>query len=139
MPDILTTQTPVDVVAADEPVRTLLRGSTVTVERHDALRDVARDLVAGAADAALVVSPVGEVGIVTARDIVAAVAAGGAVDDEQVRGVMSSELVTVEDGESIAAVGRTMLAACVRHVVVVDGPRALGVVRLDDVLDALLA
>jgi hypothetical protein len=40
---------------------------------------VARELVAGEADAALVVSPLGEVGIVTARDVVTVVAAGGAV------------------------------------------------------------
>jgi signal-transduction protein with cAMP-binding, CBS, and nucleotidyltransferase domain len=32
-----------------------------------------------------------------------------------------------------------MLAAGVRHVVVFEGPRAVGVVCLDDVLDALLA
>ena len=41
--------------------------------------------------------------------------------------------------ERIAAVGRTMLIVDVGHVVVLDGFRAVGVVCLDDVLDALLA
>ena len=139
MCDSLTADDLVDAGAAGEPVRTLLRGPAVAVERHDALRDVARDLAAGAADAALVVSPIGEVGIVTARDIVAVVAAGGAVEDEQVRGAMSSELVTADADAPIAVVGRTMVAAGVGHVVVLDGLRAVGVVCLDDVLDALLA
>ena len=93
MPEILTTQSLVDVVAAAQPVRTLVRAPTITVEQHDILRDVARDLVAGTADAALVVGPIGEVGIVTARDIVSVVAAGGAVEGDQVRGVMSAELI----------------------------------------------
>jgi signal-transduction protein with cAMP-binding, CBS, and nucleotidyltransferase domain len=139
VPEILTTQSLVDVVAAAQPVRTLVRAPTITVEQHDILRDVARDLLAGTADAALVVGPIGEVGVVTAHDIVSVVAAGGAVEGEQVRGVMSVELIRVAADEPIAAVGRTMLAAGVRHVVVFEGPRAVGVVCLDDVLDALLA
>jgi CBS domain-containing protein len=52
---------------------------------------------------------------------------------------VSVDLVAVAADEPIARVGRTMLAAGVRHVVVCDGPRVVGVVSLDDVLDALLA
>lgn len=139
MPDTLAGEGLVDVVAAGEPVRTLLRRPAVTVEQHDGLRDVARELVAGGADVALVVSPVGEVGVVTARDIVVVVAAGGAVEGEQVRGVMSDELVTAGADAPIVIVGRAMLAAGVGHAVVRDGSRVLGVVGVDDVVDALLA
>lgn len=82
MPDRLATESLVDVVAASEPVRTLVREPAATVEPHDSLRAVARELVAGEADAALVVGPIGELGIVTPRDVVVVVAAGDAVDGE---------------------------------------------------------
>jgi signal-transduction protein with cAMP-binding, CBS, and nucleotidyltransferase domain len=139
VPDVLATTNAIDAAAAVEPVGALVRARTVTVEQHDSLRDVARELVAGEADAALVVSPLGEVGIVTARDVVTVVAAGGAVDGEQVRGAMSVDLVVVDADEPISVVGRKMLAAGVRHVVVREDARVVGLVFLDDVLDALLA
>ena len=87
----------------------------------------------------LVESPVGSVGIVSERDVVAVTAIGGDVEREQVKIVMSVDLVTAAPTDSIAAVGRLMIDAGVRHVAVRgDDGRITGVVSLRDVLDALL-
>jgi CBS domain-containing protein len=128
-----------DLAAAEQPIRLIMSDPPATVEQHDSLRDVAKELAAEEIGALLVESPVGPVGIVSERDVVAVVAIGGDVDREQVKTVMSIDLVTAEPTDSIAAVGRLMIDAGVRHVAVrgVDG-RIAGVVSLRDVLDALL-
>jgi hypothetical protein len=51
----------------------------VTVDQRDSLRDMARELVAAEADAAFVVSPLGETGIVTARGDITVVAGAWAI------------------------------------------------------------
>ena len=139
VPDLRTAEPAVDVLAAAQPIRALVRRSMLAVEQHDSLRDVARELIAADTDAAIVRGPVGEVGIVTERDVVVVAASGGDLDREQVRSVMSADLLTAAADEPIAAVGRSMVGAGVRHVVVCDGARVVGVVSAADVLDALLA
>lgn len=139
MPDLRAAAPAVDALAAAQPVSALVRRPTLTVEQHDSLRDVARELLAADADAAIVCGPVGEVGIVTERDVVAVAANGGDLDREQVRGVMSADLLTAAADAPIAVVGRSMVEARVRHVVVCDGARVVGVVSAADILDALLA
>ena len=64
---------------------------------------------------------------------------GGDVEREQVKTDMSVDLVTAAPTDSIAAVGRLMIDAGVRHVAVRgDDGRIAGVVSLRNVLAALL-
>ena len=129
-----------DVAAAEQPIRTIMKHEPVTVEQHDSLREVARELTAGEIGVLLVSSPVGPVGLISERDIVNVVAIGGDIEREQVKTVMSVDLVTAAPTDSIAAVGRLMIDAGVRHVVIRrDDGRITGVVSVRDVLDAVLA
>lgn len=129
----------VDTAAARAPIHMITGTGLATVEQHDSVRDVAAELTANDIGAVLVSSPGGPVGIVSERDIVAVAATGADLDREQVRSVMTVDLVTAEATDPIAAVGRLMVQSGVRHVVVRDGVRVIGVVSMRDVLDALLA
>jgi CBS domain-containing protein len=51
---------------------------------------------------------------------------------------MTSELVAAAPDDSIAVVGRMMLDAGVRHIVVRDGAQIIGLVSIRDVLAVLL-
>lgn len=128
-----------DTAAAAQPIRTIMSAEPAAVEQHDSLRDVARELAADEIGALLVSSPVGPVGVISERDIVTVVAAGGDTDREQVRTVMSVDLVTASAGDSIAAVGRLMIDAGVRHIAIRgEGGRIIGVASIRDVLEAVL-
>jgi CBS domain-containing protein len=120
-----------DAAAARQPIHTIMGTGFATVEQHDSVRDVARELSANDIGAVLVSSPVGPVGIVSERDV--------DLDAEQVKTLMSVDLVTASATDPIAVVGRQMVRAGVRHVAVRDGHKVIGVVSMRDVLDALLA
>ncbi len=128
-----------DTAAARQQIRTIMGTSLATVEQHDSLRDVAKELTANDIGAVMVSSPVGPVGIVSERDVVAVAAMGFDLEAEQVKTAMSVDLISASATESIAAVGNLMIRSGVRHVAVRDGSRVIGVVSMRDVLDALLA
>jgi CBS domain-containing protein len=128
-----------DAAAARQPIHTIMGTGLATVEQHDSVRDVARELSANDIGAVLVSSPVGPVGIVSERDVVTVAALGVDLDAEQVKTLMSVDLVTASATDPIAVVGRQMVRAGVRHVAVRDGHKVIGVVSMRDVLDALLA
>lgn len=129
-----------DAAAAEQPIRRIMKYQPVTVEQHESLREVAKELAADEIGVLLVRSPIGPVGLISERDVVAVVAAGGDLEREQVRSVMSVDLVTAASTESIASVGRLMIDAGVRHVAIRgDDGRITGLVSIRDVLDAVLA
>ena len=129
-----------DVAAAEQPIRTIMKYEPMTVEQHDTLREVARELAGGEIGVLMVSSPIGPVGMISERDIVNVVAVGGDIEREQVKTVMSVDLVTAAPTDTIAAVGRLMIDAGVRHVAICGGDgRICGVVSIRDVLDAVLA
>ncbi len=129
-----------DGAAAEQPIRTIMRDRPATVEQHDSLRDVTRELAGNDTGALLVSGPIGPVGVISERDIVTAVAFGGDIEREQVRTMMSVDLVTAADTDPIAAVGRLMVDSGVRHVAIRDDHgRITGLVSMRDVLDAVLA
>lgn len=109
------------------------------VATGDSLRVVAEELTAGEIGAVLVRARGTVVGLVSERDLVAVVASGGDVESVQAAEVMSTELITVGAGTSIAATGEAMLEAGVRHVLVDRDTGIVGVVSIRDVLAVLLA
>lgn len=109
------------------------------VATGDSLRVVAEELTAGEIGAVVVRARGTVVGLVSERDLVAVVASGGDVESVQAADVMSTELITVGAGTSIAATGEAMLEAGVRHVLVERDTGIVGVVSIRDVLAVLLA
>jgi predicted transcriptional regulator len=128
----------IDRAAARQPVATIMSTRLAAVEQHDSVREVAKELTADEIGAVLVDSPLGTVGIVSERDVVTMVAIGSDLEQEQVRAVMSVDILAVESTETIAAVARLMIDGGVRHIAVRRDGRIVGIVSMRDVLDALL-
>lgn len=128
-----------DSAAPTDAVAEVMSVAPAEVATGDSLRVVAEELTAGEIGAVVVRARGTVVGLVSERDLVAVVASGGDVESVQAADVMSTELITVGAGTSIAATGEAMLEAGVRHVLVERDTGIVGVVSIRDVLAVLLA
>ncbi len=132
---------PVDtptVPAPTDPVRLVMARRLVGVESDVSLREIARELYECEIGVVLVDNPGGATGLVSERDVVAAVADGDDLDERQALDIMTADLVTAAPDDTIAAVGVLMRDAGVRHVPVAVGGTVVGVVSIRDVLAVLL-
>ncbi len=125
--------------AASAPVSTITATVRAEVDMAQSLRSVAEELVADEVGVVLAHTRGEIVGLVSERDVVAALAAGADPWAVRAADVMSTDLVDADPGDSIAEVGALMLDAGVRHIVVRSGEQVVGVVSIRDVLRALLA
>ena len=132
-------KTTAESLAPTDAVHLLMSRPPATVEVDESVRSVAQELVAGDVGALLVEAPGAPAGLVSERDVVTVVATGGGVDVVQAGEIMTTDLVTAAPGDTIAAVGRLMRDAGVRHIPVRDnGGRWIGLVSMRDVLAVLL-
>lgn len=120
----------------DEPVSRLIRRGPVTVDPAATLRELGEVLVREEVGAALVARDGSVVGLVSERDVIRAVADGADVDDDRAEDVMVFDVVTVDPHELIATAAGRMLDGEIRHLLVSDGSRSLGVISIRDVLAA---
>jgi len=120
----------------DEPVTRLVRRGPVTVAPTVTLRELSEVLVREEVGVALVVVDAKAVGLVSERDLVRAVAEGHDVDDDRVEDVMTFEVVAIDSQETITAAADQMLDGEIRHLLVSDGDKSLGVISIRDVLSA---
>lgn len=120
----------------DEPVTRLVRRGPVTVAPTVTLRELSEVLVREEVGVALVVVDAKAVGLVSERDLVRAVADGHDVDDDRVEDVMTFEVVAIDSQETITAAAEQMLDGEIRHLLVSDGDKSLGVISIRDVLSA---
>ncbi|HKH05959.1 MAG TPA: CBS domain-containing protein [Acidimicrobiales bacterium] len=124
--------------ATDVPlVRDLPFRPLVTIEPEASLRIAARTMRQEGVSALVVGTPGALVTILTERDVTAAVADGRAPD------TLTAELATprpatVDRDATVVAAAARMLDEGVRHLVVVQGGRAVGVVSIRDLLAVLL-
>jgi CBS domain-containing protein len=126
------------VIPAD-PIQKIMAVQLAEVAPEESLRSVAQELVADEIGAVLVRVPGGPGGLISERDLVTVLVSGGDLDGQQAADVMSTGLVAARPQDSIASVGRLMLDAGVRHVVVREGKAVVGLVSIRDVLAVLLA
>jgi CBS domain-containing protein len=75
------------------------------------------------------------VGIVSERDVTAAVADGVGLARAVVRDRMTPAPATVAPGDDVADAARTMAELGVRHLPVVDGHRLVGMLSIRDLID----
>jgi len=73
-----------------------------------------------------------DIGMLSERDIVAALAAGGDPDKLWSGDVMTPTLVSVAPATTIAGAARLMLSADVRHLVITDDDGIVGVISMRD-------
>jgi CBS domain-containing protein len=85
---------------------------------------------------AVVVSDFGRmIGILSERDIMRAVAGRVHSSEARVREWMTAEPITATEDMSVEEAGHTMLEHGFRHLPVVDGDRAVGIVSIRDVAE----
>ena len=125
-------------VTSADPIQRIMAKRLVEIGPEESLRSVAQELVADEIGAVLVRVPGGPVGLISERDLVTVLVGGGDFDTQQAADIMTADLVTAQCQDNIAFVGRLMLDAGVRHVVVHENDAVVGIVSIRDVLAVLL-
>jgi signal-transduction protein with cAMP-binding, CBS, and nucleotidyltransferase domain len=119
-------------------VRNLMKAPVVTIEPGRSVREAARlmqDMVIGS----VVVHEGGRaMGIMTERDVLRAVAEGRDVEQTSVDDLMTKNLVTGGPNWDVVVAASVMTAHRIRHLVVQEQDRVLGVLSLRDVLSTFL-
>lgn len=112
--------------------------SVVTIDANAMIGEVVSQLVGHKIGAIVVVEDVDDiVGIISERDIVRAIARSGMeVLSEPVQSIMTSEVMTCEDGETINEVMARMTRGRFRHLPVEKNGRLTGIVSIGDVVKA---
>lgn len=125
---------------ASVSVASLLTGSIRAVRPSLTLRLAAELLAEDGIGLLVVENAEGDLaGVLSERDLVAAVADGTDLDAERLGSLMADEVVTVTCDGSLGLAATRMVDADVRHLVVVDDRQhAVGVVSARDVMRALV-
>lgn len=121
----------------DDPIRTLMSTPVAWVEPNVSLIELAATLEAEAVGAVPVITGDHLDGVVSERDVVHALSAGGDLTDVWAADVMAEEPVYVDPDEPIITVAERMLDEGVRHVPVVSDGQVIGVVSVRDALRVL--
>jgi CBS domain-containing protein len=117
----------------------LMTRDVLTVAPEDTLGEAAAKMTERGVGA-VVVSDFGRmIGILSERDIMRAVADRIHSSEARVREWMTANPITATPDTTIEEAGRTMLENGFRHLPVVDGERAVGIVSLRDVAEHQLA
>jgi CBS domain-containing protein len=116
-------------------ISTLIGDEPVTMASTTSLRDAARRLVDAGVGLAVVGSAEDVEGVVSERDIVKAVAAGVDPDSATVADIETKDhLDWATTDSTIAEVVDEMMRDYVRHILVSDGDKLIGIVSMRDVL-----
>lgn len=121
------------------PVTAYLSDELVTVEASATLRAVASTISEQTVGLLVVGSADRVEGVISERDVVRAVAEGTDPDTATAADLASSSLVWVDSEATIGDVAAQMVEEYLRHVLVGDGGRLVGVVSMRDVLAAFTA
>jgi CBS domain-containing protein len=117
----------------------LMTRDVLTVAPEDTLGEAAAKMTERGVGA-VVVSDFGRmIGILSERDIMRAVADRIHSSEARVREWMTADPITATPDTTIEDAGRTMLEHGFRHLPVVEGERAIGIVSLRDLAEHQLA
>jgi CBS domain-containing protein len=126
-------------ITGHDPVMKLIARTPVFVALDATLRDAARILTEESIGALLVHGAHGPAGVLSERDIVAALAEGAEPGRDRVRDYMTPDLESVPATATIAEAEECMLANEIRHLVVTKDGKTLGLISIRDVLAAVPA
>ncbi len=116
-----------------------MSGRVIYCTTRDTIRCAISKMYAYNIGAVLVVDDVGTpVGIFTERDLVRVVAEGISLDTPLVK-LAQKELIKAAPNESILMAVQKMIEHNVRHLPVVEGNRAVGMLSIRDALRSLIA
>jgi CBS domain-containing protein len=110
----------------------LMTRDVLLVEPSDTIGEAAQKMTERGVGS-VVVSDYGRmIGILTERDVMRAVAGRVHSAEARVREWMTSDPVTVSEQTSVEEAGRIMLENGFRHLPVVEGERAVGIISIRD-------
>jgi len=110
----------------------------LTIAPEDTLGEAAEKMAGRKVGAALVMDAGRLVGILTERDLLAAVAARVQTSEAPVREWMTESPLTVPEATSIERAASIMVTRGFRHLPIVDGERSIGIVSLRDVVRSVV-
>ena len=110
----------------------------LTVAPEDTLGEAAEKMAGRGVGAALVMDAGRLVGILTERDLLAAVAARVQTSAAPVGEWMTEKPLTVPEAASIERAASIMVTRGFRHLPIVDGERTVGIVSLRDVVRSVV-
>jgi CBS domain-containing protein len=120
-------------LAAMGGIADLMTRDVVTVAPEDTLGEAAAKMTEKGIGA-VVVSDFGRIiGILSERDIMRAVADRVHSSEARVREWMTADPITATTETSVEEAGRTMLEHGFRHLPVIEGERAIGILSIRDV------
>ena len=113
----------------------IVKPTFITVAPEDTLGEAAQKMVERGVGSAVVMDYGRLIGILTERDLLRAVAARTHSSEARVREWMTAEPITASEHGSPEDAARTMLENGFRHLPVVSGDRAVGIVSIRDVAE----
>jgi CBS domain-containing protein len=122
----------------EERIRRIPARVPAQVDGLASVRTVARAMVKSGVNAVLVESPAGPVGLVTAKDVIEALAAGADPDIVWAGEIMRPAPRMVSCEQHPADIGEEMAACELEIVAVVDEDSPLGVASALDILGAVI-
>jgi CBS domain-containing protein len=120
-------------------LREIMTEDVLTVAPEDTLGEVATRMVERNVGSVVVFDFGRLIGVLTERDIMRAVAARTHSSDARVREWMTADPITATADTSPEEAGRIMLEHGFRHLPVVEGERAVGIVSIRDLVEQQLA
>ena len=120
------------------PIGALMAPAVATILPTATLRQAAEAMMADGLGLLVVADVNGPTGVLSERDIVAAVSEDLDLELERVRDHGSDEIVSVDDEASVADAARAMADAQIRHLAVTRAGAVVGVVSVRDVLRSLV-
>ena len=118
-------------------VRDLIGGEVMTTLPTRTLRNAAEAMSEGNVGALAVLRDRRLIGIITERDLVAALAESADADNSLVEEWMTRDPDSLDPDMEVEAAADWMLAAGYRHLPVLEGPNLVGILSIKDVLWAL--
>jgi CBS domain-containing protein len=124
-------------VFLDEPIHDLVRPGVAAVPPEATLRDVAELLTDEQVGLLVVSGPDGMIGVISERDIAAALAGGADPDEVWASDVMTDQPLCIDQDDSVLFAANRMIDAGVRHLPILASGELIGMVSIRDVLRAL--
>jgi CBS domain-containing protein len=121
-----------------DPVGSIVGAAVATIRPTATLREAANALATDTVGLLVVVGARGVDGVLSERDIVAAIVDEVDVDVARVRDHATAELVSVDETASVVDAAAAMAAAEVRHLAITRRGEVVGVVSIRDVVNVLL-
>ena len=122
-------------LAAMATLSEVMTKDVLSVEPSDTIGETAQKMVERGVSSAVVSDYGTLVGIVTERDLTRAVAGRVHSSEARVREWMTPDPVTMTEDASVEEAGETMIERGFRHIPVVAGERAVGIVSIRDVAE----